>query len=163
MMISFENDSFTQNIVIKRKNDFVGAFEVKAIDKHNALKKGYSIILLLEQFIHALSNEKREMIRSTGMVRDLSKEDDCEFIRIKNPGSKAIFDDTLIQNEETINYVIVGYLRSNKNTRGLLSNAIKLHKDQKKYVEELRDKLSSVKEDLDKLQELKKKIGRRKE
>lgn len=127
MMISFENDSFTQNIVIKRKNDFVGAFEVKAIDKHNALKKGYSIILLLEQFIHALSNEKREMIRSTGMVRDLSKEDDCEFIRIKNPGSKAIFDDTLIQNEETINYVIVGYLRSNKNTRGLLSNAIKLH------------------------------------
>ena len=61
------------------------------------------------------------------MVRDLSKEDDCEFIRIKNPGSKAIFDDTLIQNEETINYVIVGYLRSNKNTRGLLSNAIKLH------------------------------------
>lgn len=44
-----------------------------------------------------------------------------------------------------------------------LDNAIKLHKDQKKYVEELRDKLSSVKEDLDKLQELKKKIGRRKE
>jgi len=121
-------EEFEQVNSIKKKNDFVGYFNINSYDAYSAMKRAYQKINIFVKFFRVISNHKQQLIRNFGIVMDTGNENYIK-IPIKPLGYKSIELEPNANLTQIIDNMVLNCQKKGKTIYLKLNRIIDLHND----------------------------------
>lgn len=119
------NDDGNFNLLKKRKNDFIGYVEVKALDRYNASFSAYNKVSIFVKYYKTLTNRIDELIRPHSFVKDVNTLE-LNIVPVKPKGYRSYKPEPTTEFKDSVDTIILS-CQNKKNARKSINKMITLH------------------------------------